>query len=71
MKRDDILKALSEGNQIVIDGPMHVATVSSDAIAGDLLAWLFERMPKDASWKDAHDVLDAAKWWITLLEATR
>jgi hypothetical protein len=71
MTRDDVLKALSSGSQIVIDAPMHVATTGNDAVAGDLLTWLFDRLPEAATWRDAHDVLDAAKWWTTLLEATR
>ena len=71
MTRDEILKTLSQGNEVVIDAPMNIATTGNDAIAGDLLTWLLERMPENATWRDSHDVLDAAKWWLTLLEATR
>ena len=71
MKRDEILKTLSSGKKIVIDAPMDIATTGNDAIAADLLIWLFDRMPEEANWVDLHDVLDSAKWWVTLLETMR
>lgn len=71
MTRDELLKAISEGNQIVIDVPMKVATHWTDTKAAEMLKWLFDNVPAETTWREAHDILDAAKWWITLIEATR
>jgi hypothetical protein len=71
MTRDEILQTLASGNKIVIDAPLDIATAAPDAYAGKLLLWLFENAPENTTWRDAHDILDAAKWWLTLLESTR
>lgn len=62
-----MLKTAQAGQGLKLN---HVVRVGeSDAIAGELLEWLFERLGEDATHGEVYDVLESAQWWITLLDS--
>ncbi len=47
------------------DGELEIRVNKHDAAAAELLLWLTEHLPEDATVGDQFEVLDAAKWWAT------
>jgi hypothetical protein len=62
----EILAALDEAGSLTLKpGPVTFKICRFDVLAGQLLQWLYEQMPGEATVQDCHEVLDAAKFWFT------
>jgi hypothetical protein len=51
-------------------GPLSVNINDHDGIAASLLLWLHDELPDDATFDDMDEIIDAAKWWLTLFAST-
>ena len=71
MNGDELLKQLAaiRGSATITlsPGPFIANCGIHDAVAAELLVWLYERLGNDATYEDAEEVLLAALWWSIFL----
>ena len=58
-----------ESTLTLSDGELEIKVNEHDAAAADLLLWLTEYLPENATVGDQFEVLDAAKWWATFFSS--
>lgn len=68
MKLDEILEALKEvkdKNVITLVGEVKFKVNKNDALAAELLEWLWENGEEDMTVGDVLDILANAEFWLT------
>jgi hypothetical protein len=62
IKEDGIILTMSPG-------PFEIAVGKGDGLAGELLEWLYERVPDKFTTQELMDVLESAMWWAMFFSA--
>lgn len=57
----ELLASYKLGESVTLPVPIKIG--EHDCLAAQLILWLIEQLPEDATQGDIEDVLDMAKWW--------